>query len=174
MEGKLPVEISRELHSWKDWPVGKYKNGEGFGPLHQFLLNLDLGDFDPAAEAYQSPDRETAINAGRSDRDAWCQDLKAAPMPFLRGGSENFRERDLWTIDELASAYKAQRNESVSRKALSNSLHKAGFRQTERVTTKKYGQPHLWVLCNDERWRDATTAELATAYETSRPKGSKY
>ena len=76
VEGKLPVEISRELHSWKDWPVGKYKNGEGFGPLHQFLLNLDLGDFDPAAEAYESPDRETAINAGRSDRDAWCQDLR--------------------------------------------------------------------------------------------------
>ena len=44
VEGKLPIDISRALHDWKDYPVGKYKNGEGFGPLHRFFLDLDLRD----------------------------------------------------------------------------------------------------------------------------------
>jgi hypothetical protein len=173
VEGKLPVDISRALHDWKDYPVGKYKNGEGFGPLHQFFLDLELRDFDPTAQAFQSPDRETAISAGRSDLDTWCEDLKADPMTFLRSGSENFQERDLWTIDELATIYKLQRNQGVSPKALVNALRKAGFIQIERRVRTWRGQIRLWVLVNVDHWRDASDAELSKAYADSSPK-AKY
>ncbi len=51
VETKLPVEIARVLRSWKDKPKGNYMNGEGFGPLHQYLLDVRLGDFDPTGSA---------------------------------------------------------------------------------------------------------------------------
>ena len=163
VEGKLPVEISSVLRSWKDRPKGKYTNGEGFGPLHQHLLGIELGDFDPTAAALHTLDRETTIRAGGSDLDSWCQDLKADPMPFLRSGSENFKERDLWRVEELVSVYKIQRDRRVSEKALVNALRAAGFLELGRTRTH-LGRLNLWAIGNPDRWREASESERAEEY----------
>ena len=53
-------------------------------------------------------------------------------MTFLRSGSDNFRERDLWSIEELDAVYKVQRDHGVSQKALVNALRK-GRVHTDRA-----------------------------------------
>jgi len=173
IEGKLPKEIWAPLRDWQDKLRGKFENGEGFGSLLHYFLNLDLGDFDPAVAPPQTSDREEMVDAGRSDLDAWCQNLKADPMPFLRGYAEGFTPRDLWSIDELVQRCKDQRGRDVSEKALVNALHKGGFFQSERVRTAR-GRLRIWAIENIERWRSASAAEISEYYCSFQPKGPKF
>jgi hypothetical protein len=99
--------------------------------------------------------------------------LKADPMPFLRSGSSNFVERDLWRTEELAAVYKAQHGVQPNPTALRKALRKAGFLETKRVRTR-FGRIELWIIDNAERWRDASAPELSEAYEAGLPKGTKF
>jgi hypothetical protein len=150
-----------------------FENYEGFGPLLHYFLHRDLGDFDPRAAAPLTPDRDDVIDAGRSDLDTWCQDLKADPMPFLRSGSDGFAPRDLWRIEELVTIHKFQRGRDVSEKALVNAMRKAGFFQSVRVRTY-HGRLRIWAVENIKRWRSASETELAEAYNAAKPAGAKY
>jgi hypothetical protein len=163
VEGKLPVEISTVLRSWKNKPKGNFTNGEGFGPLHYYLLTYPLGDFDPTAAALQTLDRQAVIEDSGSDLDHWCRDLKADPMTFLRVNADGFEPRDLWRLEELASVYKVQHNRHVSSKALANALRAAGFLELGRTRTH-LGRLKLWAVVNPDRWRDASELERAKGY----------
>jgi hypothetical protein len=173
IEGKLPKEIWAPLRDWQDKPRGKFENGEGFGPLLHYFLNLDLGDFDPAVAPPHSADRDEMIEASGSDLDAWVADLKADPMPVLRNGADGFVPRDLWSRDELIHRCRDHLGFGASRKALVNSLGKAGFFHTMRVRTVR-GRNRLWAIANIERWRSASEAELADYYNQFQPKGLRY
>jgi hypothetical protein len=173
VEKKLPTELSDPLRAWRNKPDGLFENYEGFGPLLHYFLYLDLGDFDPRAAAPLTPDRDDVIDAGRSDLDTWCQDLKADPMSFLRSGSDGFVPRDLWRNEELLTIHKFQRSRDVSEKALVNAMRKAGFFQTVRLRTY-HGRLRVWAVQNIERWRSASETELAECYNSTRSKGAKY
>ena len=84
-------------------------------------------------------------------------------MPFLRSGSKNFKERDLWRIEELLSVYKIQRDRHVSGKALVNALRAAGFLELGRTRTH-LGRLNLWAIGNPDRWRNASESERADGY----------
>jgi hypothetical protein len=174
IEDKLPTELSDPLRAWRNRPDDQFENYEGFGPLLHYFLNLDLGDFDPRAAAPLTPDRDDVIDAGRSDLDMWCQDLKADPMFFLRGYTEGFTERNLWHIDELMVICRIHLGNGVSRKALVNALRKAGFTKLDpRVRTAR-GRLQLWVLTNLEQWRSASVRELVDYYNSFQPPPPKF
>jgi hypothetical protein len=174
IEDKLPTELSDLLRAWRNKPDGQFEHYEDFGPLLYYFLNLKLGDFDPRAAAPLTPDRDDVIDAGRSDLDSWCADLRADPMPFLRGFTEGFTERDLWHIDELMVICRIHLGSAVSRKALVGALRKAGFIKLDpRVRTAR-GRLQLWVLTNLEHWRSASVGAMADYYNSFQPPPPKF
>jgi hypothetical protein len=160
--GELPEELRKQLVTW-------WKSGHSAGALRWYFEHLDVSGFDPAARAPITSAKESAIAAGMSDLETWAANLRADPMPLLRAGSENFKERDLWRIEELVSAAKVHLDvTNVSHKAMANALRKAGFCETKRVRTP-FGRICLWAVSNPEKYRDISVMDLATAYEAGWP-----
>jgi hypothetical protein len=163
--GELPEDLRKQLVAW-------WKSGQPAGALRwYFEQRVDLAGFDPAARAPMTSAKGSAIAAGMSDLETWAADLKADPMPLLRAGCENFKERDLWRIEELVDRVKASLGvNNVSHKAMANALRKAGLLETDRVRTP-FGRVSLWVVNNPEHYRNMSVADLATAYAAGLPKG---
>jgi hypothetical protein len=166
--GELPKGLRDRLVEW-------WKSGQSARALRWYFENeVDLTGFDPHAPALMTPAKESAIGAGMSDLETWAADLKADPMPLLRAGSENFKERDLWRLAELVAAVRLHLGVgNVSHKAMANALRKADISETERVYTP-FGRVSLWVVKNPDRYRDMSVEDLATAYGAGLPKAVKF
>jgi hypothetical protein len=112
-------------------------------------------------------------NSGRFDTDRWVSDLKADPMPFLRGFTEGFTPRDLWQIDELMAICRIHLGNGVNRTALHKSLTNARYIETGRVDTAR-GKLPLFIIQNEEKWLAATDDEIAEYYNSYQPKAPKF
>ena len=166
---KLPPRVIQALRAFKFDPASV-----GCSAIRYHIESTaDFTGFEPHAEAYHTRDRDEVIDAGRSELDQWAQDLRADPDNFLRLGNPAFKPRDLYMLEELASACKVSHGSNVSQKALSVALGNAGIRRTEyRVSTTR-GRPRLWIVKNTEKWLSASPADVAEAYDAALPEGAK-
>jgi len=166
-------KIERKIDPQLGYEIGRWKSKADLGPLLGHLMyEIDTTNFIPTGPPVFSRHRETMIDAGRSDLDSWCQDLKANPMPFLRSGSEGFTERDLWRTKELAVVYKHHNDgRVVTDKALGNALRQAGFLKLPRTKTP-FGDLNLWAISNSARWRNSSESEREQYYVSHLPGGA--
>ncbi len=127
---------------------------EGAAAVFDYLLNLDLGDFNPAAHAYRTAAKERMINTGRSDLGSWVRQLLATPDAVLRVGEVPLTA-DLYTSKELLELYDPMGKTGTTANGLARELSRAGVRQVcdgRPVRLTDGTQARYFVVRNPEHW----------------------
>lgn len=152
--GKLDEEFYLEYGMWLD--------GEGPAALFRYLLDLDLGDFNPSAPAPVTAAKERMIADGHSDLGTWVRQLLADPDALLRVGGVK-ADRDLFTNAELLALYDPERRTRVTANGLGRELRRAGAVSVNEGRPFRAGDlaaQRYYALRDAERWAQARLPEL--------------
>lgn len=167
-------KLERKMDPKRGSAIANWARHEDLGPLMHYFDGLDMGDFNPSAAPPRTADLAEVIDSGRSDLDDWVRDLKADPDTFLKMGNQAYKPRDLFTLDELASACKVSHQSNVSPTALRNALRNAGIERTkDRIATRR-GRLRFWIVNHSEKWLSASADEIGKTYDAALPEGAKY
>lgn len=166
-----------------------FKTDAAIAAIFDYLLHLNLGDFNPNAKAFATTAKSRMTYAARSDLSNWIRDLRAAPDELLMVGSLPMAG-DLFTARQLVLAFAAQVGvpaESIPTARLSRELSHARFRQVQDGRLVRVpgatGAERYWAIRNTSRWATATLAEVqahlgpapaSAAPPTPARKGKKY
>lgn len=118
--GPMSEEFYVEYDLWLD--TG------GAAAVFDYLLKLDLGDFNPAAPAFRTLAKERMISNVQSDLAGWVRQLIATPDHVLRVG-EIPVDKDLFSSKELLQFYDPIGKTGTTANGLGRELARAGVRQ---------------------------------------------
>lgn len=144
--GPKPEEFYVEYDLWLE--TG------GAEAIFHYLLNLDLGDFNPAAPAYRTAAKERMINTGRSDLASWVRQLMAVPDSILKLGDITI-EKDLFTSKELLELYDPLGKTGTTANGLARELSRAGLRQVQDgrpIRLSNGTQARYYAVRNAPHW----------------------
>jgi len=152
----------------------------GGAALFDYMLKLDLGDFNPSAPARRTLAKDQMTQDTRSDLGSWVYKLRHEPDQVLRVG-EAVVPGDLFTAGELHVIYDPENQKRVTANGLGRELRRAAIpraNQGKPVAGPK-GTDRYYVIRNHERWLEASHAELAAQLELqanpgAKSKGKKY
>lgn len=106
---------------WKQSP-------EGPAALLDYLLGIDLGDFNPSAPPPMTAAKNSMIDTVRSDIAQWCATLKLDPNAAL--GPTGFSGKSLMTSQQLLLAYTGGAEvRGATAQIMSREMGRAGFRK---------------------------------------------
>lgn len=136
------------------WP---WAEGPGAAALYEYLLRVDLSDFNPNANAPVTEWKEMVTDATRGAMEKWVRDLWDAPdsvlPPILQGAK-------VITPEQLGLAYfpeEPSKNTPGLRNALGQRMQDLGFKRTGQI--KVDGAPkRFWII--GERDREWTNEEV--------------
>ncbi len=143
--------------------------GGGASAVFQYLLDLDLSTFNPAAPAYRTLAKERMIDTGRSDLGSWVRQLLAAPDQVLRVGDVTL-EQDLFTSKELLQLYDPEGRTGTTANGLGRELSRAGVRQAlggRPVRLANGAQGRYYIIRHPEKWLRASARQIANHLEKS-------
>lgn len=149
--GPLSEEFYAEYDLWLD--TG------GSAAVFQYLLNLDLGDFNPAAPAFRTAAKERMIANLQSDLASWVRQLLTDPDHVLRVGQVAL-EHDLYTTKELLQLYDPLGRTGTTANGLGRELARAGIRQVcdgSPIRLADGSQARLYAVRHAERWLKASS-----------------
>lgn len=162
----LPEEFYVEYQLWLD----------SIGPpaVFDYLLKLNLGDFNPAAPAYVTTAKDRMIDTGRSDLASWVRNLVAVPEAVLKIGDVTLKQ-DLFTSAELLNLYDPHQSTRTTANGLARELKRAGIRQVyEGKPIKLNGtQGRYFIIRNPKIWEDSPYSQIIK-HLTPQKKAKKY
>lgn len=149
---------SRERTLGKPWFTDYHEwiDDRGASEVYDYLLKVDLSDFNPHGDAPMTEIKKVAITAGKRADEQWISTLWEDPdqvLPTAAGA------RALFTSDELASMCYAEDAGQVSmglKKTFGVSMHAAGFRRLPLKIAKKV----VWFYVVRKRDREWTSDEM--------------
>lgn len=147
----LPEEFYVDYTLWLD--TG------GSESVFQYLLDYDLGDFNPAAPAFKTSAKERMIANVQSDLAGWVRQLIAVPDHVLRVG-EIAISKDLFTSKELLEFYDPYGRTGTTANGLGRELARAGVRQVcngSPLRLSTGGQGRYYAVRRPEKWLAATS-----------------
>lgn len=103
-----------------------YKSAKGAGALFKYFLELDLGDFDPRAPAYDTTAKLDMRDLGRSDLASWVALLRESPDSVLRIGQQVLPYK-LWRTEDLLALYDPERRSRATSNGVARELRRQGF-----------------------------------------------
>jgi hypothetical protein len=171
-DGRFFVHEIRVTEAQRDLPdtqalyqrVDAFLHGDGPSRLFHYLLNLDLGDFNPLGHAPEGPSKAAMVRAGMSDLGLWIQTLKEDPRQALMAlGEKRATECDLYTPGQLFRAFDPDRSKRASEAGMGRSLSAAGFRQLnsgQPMSIHPMGVYRLYAVRNQIFWEQSTDAEI--------------
>lgn len=139
----------------------------GAAAVFDYLTNLDLGDFNPAAPAYRTAAKERMINTGRSDLGSWVRQLMAVPEQVLKIG-DMVADKDLFTSKELLMYYDPEGRTGTTANGLGRELSRAGIRQVSDgrpIRLSDGSQARYYAVRNVEHWLSASPQSLVIHLE---------
>lgn len=155
---KISVELREDFIGWRDTGTA------GTAALFDYLLHLDLSDFDPQAEAYVTAAKAEMSSLTKSDIGSWVHDVKQGPIKLkLRG--------DLFTAVELLAEYDPMGGGRVTANGIARELKRAGFRSpgaAGSMAKTKFGNLRLYAIYNGAEWAEASMKKIIEHYESSR------
>lgn len=172
--GPMSEEFYVEYDLWLD--TG------GSAAVFHYLLNLDLGDFNPAAPAFKTMAKERMIANVQSDLAGWVRQLIATPDHVLRVG-EVVVDKDLLTSKELLAFYDPSGKTGTTANGLGRELARAGVHQVcggKPVRLTDGSQGRYYAVRNVDYWlKEAQPQAVAKHLETwvkkqSGQKAAKY
>jgi len=144
--GPMPEEFYMEYDLWLD--TG------GSAAVFNYLLQLDLGEFNPAAPAFKTAAKERMIANVQSDLAGWVRGLMATPDHVLRVG-ELVLDKDLFTSKELLQFYDPSGKTGTTANGLGRELARAGVRQVcggKPVRLADGSQGRFYAIRNVDQW----------------------
>lgn len=149
----------------------------GPSALFGFLLNLDLGTFNPSAPAWRTIAKDQMTSDTRSDLGDWVHRLRADPDVILKIG-EAVIPGDLFTAKDLIVFYDPMETKRVTANGLARELRRAAVPRANRGIGIKgpHGTDRYYILRNHGRWLDANVDDIVQYLKsTQHPTiGSKY
>lgn len=147
----LPAEFYQDYRAW-------YRSDAGVGALFYYLLNLDLGDFDPRAPAPRTIARADMATLASSPAEFDVQALMAAPERWLLGAP-----RDLYEAHELARLLDG--SGKIHPVAIGRAMAALGHKPHAVKTMK--GTLRLYAVRNIDKWKRADHKARAAHYDTA-------
>lgn len=165
--GALPEEFYMEYDLWLD--TG------GSAAIFDYLLQLDLGNFNPAAPAFRTSAKERMIVTGQSDLASWVRQLMATPDQVLQVGSMR-AEQDLFTSKELLMFYDPDGKTGTTANGLGRELSRAGVRQIcegKPLRLSDGTQGRYYAIRDVDQWYKATPQQATAHLEQYQVKKAK-
>ena len=134
----------------------------GAAAVFDYLLHLNLSDFNPAAPAFKTLAKERMIVNLQSDLASWVRALLSTPDNVLRVGDMTI-ERDLFTSKELLQLYDPIGRTNVTANGLGRELARAGVLQVcggHPVRLVDGSQARYYVIKSRDRWKTATSTQV--------------
>lgn len=134
----------------------------GSAAVFDYMLNLPLEGFNPAAPAFRTAAKERMIANVQSDLAAWVRNLKAIPDNILMLGQVKL-EKDLYSSKELVQLYDPSGHTGTTANGLGRELARAGFRQIAKgmpVRTSSGFQARYYIVRNVEKWEKAALPQI--------------
>jgi hypothetical protein len=144
----------------------------GAEAVFHYLLNLDLGNFNPAAPAFKTAAKERMISNVQSDLAGWVRSLISVPDHVLKVG-EIIVAKDLFTSKELLQFYDPIGKTGTTANGLGRELARAGVRQVingKPVRLADGSQARYYAVRNSDTWLTASISDV-TAHLNSWAKG---
>ncbi len=138
-------------------PGSSWLERGGAEAVFDFLLKLDLKDFNPSAPAYKTQARARLISDTQSDLGAWVRRLIAMPDEVLKLGEIKLKQ-DLFTNKELLAIYDPIGRTSVSANGLGRELRRAKVQQVlggRMVQMPEGGSDRYYAIRNVAAWVNA-------------------
>lgn len=160
--GPLPEEFYIEYSLWLD--TG------GAAAIFHYLLNLDLGDFNPAAPAFVTLAKKRMISDSQSDLGGWIRDMLANPDQQLRIG-DVVLSQDLLTSKELLLCYDPEGKTRTTANGLGRELRRAGAHQVlggKPVRLSDGSQARYYAVRNCDRWAGEKSMAAVAEYLDAR------
>jgi hypothetical protein len=172
---RVPSRPHPKGREFYDRIVNWMKSEDGPPALFHYLLNLDLGDFDPFGPAMETIAKEEMKFHGRSEMADWVHTLKYYPDDVTRVGAK-LRAWSLFTSEELLAFFKAQRadegpNSKFTAIGLGRELAAQGFAsavQGRQVRCHDGKQRRLWIVRDVEKVAGYDVTRIAALYRTER------
>lgn len=137
-------------------------NSKDIGPaMFHYLLNVDVGDFNPSARAMMTNAKQRMISDVKSDLGSWMQRLIHSPDAVLKFG-EVVASGDLFTTRQLLSFYDPTGKSNTKANGVGREARRAGLHQVldgELVDTKE-GKDQFFIVRNINRWMGASRKEV--------------
>lgn len=131
--------------------------------VFDYLLNLDLGNFNPAAPAFKTAAKERMIANVQSDLAGWVRQLMAVPDHILRVGDITIG-KDLFTSKELLQFYDITGHTGTTSNGLGRELARAGVRQVAEgrpIRLEDGSQGRYYAVRNQENWTTKNIAQIS-------------
>ena len=149
----------------------------GPAALFDYLLKLDLSDFNPSAPARRTSAKEQMTADTRSDLGDWVNRMRLDPDSVLRIG-DAVVEGDLFTSRDLLLLYDPHETKRLTANGLSRELRRAAVPRANRGAPIKgpNGTDRFYIVRNAAQWVNAPVAELVAQLEKQLGKkhGGKY
>jgi hypothetical protein len=151
---------------------------DGPAALHHYLLNMDLGDFNPAAPARRTIAKDQMTSDTRSDLGEWVNKLRLEPNSVLRVGDIQV-PGDLFTTQDLLALYNPDGFKRVTANGLGRELRRAAVPRANKGQPFKgpHGSDRYFILRNLDKWETADTDKLAAQVNkqaSGKPDSKKY
>jgi len=133
----------------------------GSSYLFDYLLKLDLGDFNPAAPAKRTIAKDQMTADTKSDLGSWVQLLKSEPDAVLRVG-EVVMQGDLFTSADLLAIYDPEGTKRLTANGMTRELRRSAVPRANKGVMLKgpSGPGRYFILRNVEKWIEAEPAAL--------------
>lgn len=164
--GPLEEEFYMEYGLWMDT--------NGPAALFDFLLQVDLGDFNPAAPAFFTSAKSRMISDAKSDLGSWVHRLLADPDTVLSVGELKLKG-DLFTNRELLMLYDPNAKTRTTANGLGRELARAGAAQINngKPIRGPEGLDRYYAIRNIGKWLEATPAQVHEHLFGKAPKETK-
>ena len=169
--GALPLDIGKNrrvcvIEVQKILPTAWFLNvfvpwrrkQQGAARLLDYLLRLDLGGFDPNADACDTTERALAIESSAPTLHQWVLDLVQNDLP----------ESDLWTSRQLQEIYRAKKRKDVSPQALARALRAAGSEPLGQQQVNGRWES-LWAVRRTQHWKKTRPTKGSEAWGRAFP-----
>jgi nicotinamidase-related amidase len=159
MPEKREQEFYDRLVAWRD--------GDGPASLMQKLLEVDLEDYNPSAEAPCTEHKETMRRDALTSLGEWLQDM-LFDGPVVCGGAEN--KCDLWTTDQLKTWFEAATGAKTTHKYVGQDLSRLGAKQVHRgrqikSLTTTIAKARLWAIRDQAKWERADLDQIRDHFQ---------
>ena len=164
--GPMPEGWYQTYERWLD------KEG-GTQAVFRYLLDLDLGEFNPAGPAFRTAAKERMTANVQSDLASWVRTLRSNPEQVLRVG-DIIINKDLFTAKELVELYDPTGRTGTTANGLGRELSRAGVRQVlegRPVRLSDGFQARYHAVRNPEKWLSQKSVGPLVAHLESWQKG---
>lgn len=148
----------------------RWYKGDGPSALFRYLLDLDLGDFNPREHAPETISKELMVHMGKNEMGQWVDQLRIDPASVLKGPwpVAAAKSCDLWTPTLLYRAFDPDGTKRGNPAYIGRAMASAGFRLVNGgIPVKcKAGLQRLWAVRNSVEWDQRTRRECAAHFDS--------